>query len=204
MTSIPSHTIWSCLNNRRPIISSLGSSLSWNQHFLSDNPRHTTFAKRKYHFTDTDSDTQLIDLLQEIRKEVSLKHTRIKQEPYSAPIHGTHINQLQHDITQLQRDIQSLKEAINTPHTIPVTFQQQLSKMKEDTLRELILAGTYFRGFHFFEISRKKWELIFADFRHFTLNENFAGTYFRGWREIGNFADLSLFVQKMAIKWRSK
>ena len=48
------------------------------------------------------------------------------------------------------------------------------------TLRELILAGTYFRGFHFFEISRKKWELIFADFRDFILNENFAGTYFRG------------------------
>ena len=72
------------------------------------------------------------------------------------------------------------------------------------TLRELISAGTYFRGFHFFEISRKKWELIFADFRDFILNENFAGTYFRGWREIGNFADLSLFVWKMAIKWRSK
>ena len=48
------------------------------------------------------------------------------------------------------------------------------------TLRELILAGTYFRGFHFFEISRKKWELIFADFRDFILNENFAETYFRG------------------------
>ena len=42
MTSIPSHAIWSCLNNRRFIISSLGSSLNWNRPFLSDNPRHTT------------------------------------------------------------------------------------------------------------------------------------------------------------------
>ena len=49
-----------------------------------------TFAKRKHHFADTDSDTQLMDLLKEIRKEVSLKHTEIKQEPYSAPIQDTH------------------------------------------------------------------------------------------------------------------
>ena len=74
-----------------------------------------TFAKWKHYFADTDSDTQLMDLLQEIRKEVSLKHTGIKQEPYSAPVQDTHVNQLQHDITQLQTDKQSLKEAINTP-----------------------------------------------------------------------------------------
>ena len=99
-----------------------------------------TIAKRKHHFANTDSDTQLLDLLQEIRNEVSLKHTVIKQEPYSAPIHDAHVNQLQHDITQLQTDIQSLKEAINIPHTqyaapldtIPAALQQQLSKMKED------------------------------------------------------------------------
>ena len=98
-----------------------------------------TFAKWKHHFADTDSDTQLMDLLQEIRKEVSLKHTGIKQEPYSAPVQDTHVNQLQHDITQLQTDKQSLKEAINTPYTqyaapldtSPVSLQQQLSKMKE-------------------------------------------------------------------------
>ena len=30
------------LNNRRLIISSLGSSLNWNKHFLYNNPRHTT------------------------------------------------------------------------------------------------------------------------------------------------------------------
>ena len=76
-----------------------------------------TIAKRKHHFADTDSDTQLLDLLQEIRNEVRLKHTVIKQEPYSAPIHDAHVNQLQHEITQLQTDIQSLKEAINIPHT---------------------------------------------------------------------------------------
>ena len=99
-----------------------------------------TFAKRKHHFADTDSDTQLMDLLQEIRKEVSLKHTGIKQELYATLVHDTHVNQLQHDITQLQTDIQSLKEVINTSHTqyaapldtSPVALQQQLSKMKED------------------------------------------------------------------------
>ena len=74
-----------------------------------------SFEKRKHHFADTDSDTQLMDLLQEIRKEVSLKHTGIKQEPYSAPVHDTHVNQLQHDISQLQTEMQTLKESINTP-----------------------------------------------------------------------------------------
>ena len=58
-----------------------------------------TFAKRKYHFADTDSDTQLMDLLQEICKEVSLKHTGIRQEPYSAPVRDTHVNQLQSNIS---------------------------------------------------------------------------------------------------------
>ena len=99
-----------------------------------------TFAKWKHHSTDTDSDTQLMDLLQEIHKEVSLKHTGIKQEPYSPPVHNNHTNHFQQDISQLQTDIQSLKDAINTPHTQyaalldtnPVTLQQQLSKMKED------------------------------------------------------------------------
>ena len=76
-----------------------------------------TFAKWKHHFADTDSDTQLMDLLQEIRKEVSLKHIGIKQEPYSAPVHNTHTNHLQQNISQLQTDIKSLKDAINTPHT---------------------------------------------------------------------------------------
>ena len=57
------------------------------------------FAKRKHHFADTDSDTQLMDLLQEIRKEVNLKHTEIKQELYSAPVHDTHVNQLQRDVS---------------------------------------------------------------------------------------------------------
>ena len=52
-----------------------------------------TFTKRKHDFTNIDSDTQLIDLLQEIHKEVSLKHTGIKQEPYSAPVQDTHTNQ---------------------------------------------------------------------------------------------------------------
>ena len=81
-----------------------------------------------------------MDLLQETRKDVSLKHTGIKQEPYAAPVHNTHTNHLQQNISDLQTDIQSLKEAINTPHTqyaapldtSPVALQQQLSKMKED------------------------------------------------------------------------
>ena len=99
-----------------------------------------TFAKQKDHSADTDSDTQLMDLLQEIRKEVSLKHTGIKQEPYSPLVHNNHTNHFQQNISQLQTDIQSLKDTINTPHTQyaalldtnPVTLQQQLSKMKED------------------------------------------------------------------------
>ena len=52
-----------------------------------------TFTKWKHDFTNTDSDTQLIDLLQKIHKEVSLKHTGIKQEPYSGPVPDTHTNQ---------------------------------------------------------------------------------------------------------------
>ena len=81
-----------------------------------------------------------MDLLQEIHKEVCLKHTGIKQEPYSAPVHNTHTNHPQQNISNLQTDIQSLKDAVNTPHTQyaapldinPVALQQQLSKMKED------------------------------------------------------------------------
>ena len=99
-----------------------------------------TFAKPKHHFMHTDSDTQPMDLLQEIRKEVSLKHTGIKQEPYSTPVHNTNTNHLQQNISNLQTDIQSLKDVINTPHTQytapldtnPVALQQQSSKMKED------------------------------------------------------------------------
>ena len=76
-----------------------------------------TFAKRRHHFADTNFDTQLMDLLQEIRKEVSLKHTGINQEPYSAPVQDTHTTHLQRNIAQLQTDILGLKETINTPHT---------------------------------------------------------------------------------------
>ena len=53
-----------------------------------------TFAKWKHHFADTDSDTQLMDLLQGIYNEVSLKHTGIEQEPYSAPVNNNHTNHL--------------------------------------------------------------------------------------------------------------
>ena len=84
---------------------------------------------------------------------------------------------------KIEMNLQSL-EAIEVE---PESYGYLLVPMIKDkipnelnTLRELILAGTYFPGFHFSEISRKKWELIFADFRGFILNENFAGTYFRG------------------------
>ena len=40
-----------------------------------------------------------MDLLQGIRREVSLKHTRIKQELYSAPVQDTHTNHLQQYIS---------------------------------------------------------------------------------------------------------
>ena len=81
-----------------------------------------------------------MDLLQEIRKGLSLKHTGIKQELYSALIQETHADHIQQEISQIKTDIQLLKESMNTPHhqyavplqTNPVTLQQQLSKMKED------------------------------------------------------------------------
>ena len=110
-----------------------------------------TLAKQKHHFADTDSDT--MDLLQEICKEVSLKHTGIKQEPYSTPVHDTHVNQLQHDISQLQTEMQTLKESMNTPQnqyaatldTNPVTLQQQLSRMKAEIrqLQQMNCPNTY-------------------------------------------------------------
>ena len=55
-----------------------------------------------------------MDLLQEVRTEVILKQTGIKQEPYSTPVQNTHANQRQHDISQLQTDMQTLKESMNT------------------------------------------------------------------------------------------
>ena len=81
-----------------------------------------------------------MDLLQEIHKEHSLKHTGIKQEPYSALIQDIHANHIQQEISRIKTDIQLLQESMNTPHhqyvaplqTNPVTLQQQLSKMKED------------------------------------------------------------------------
>ena len=42
-------------------------------------------------------------LLQQIRKEISLKHTGIKQEPYSANVEYTHAHYLQQDTPNLKR-----------------------------------------------------------------------------------------------------
>ena len=100
-----------------------------------------TFAKRKHHFADTDSGTQLMDLLQEIRKEVSLKHTGIKQEPFQYLPRIPMPSIFNKKSPNLKRICEILKESMNTSHhqhaaplhTNPVTLQQQLSKMKEDT-----------------------------------------------------------------------
>ena len=81
-----------------------------------------------------------MDLLQEICKELSLKHTGIKQKPYSALIQDTHANHIQQEISQIKADMQLLQKSMNTLHhqyaaplqTNLVTLQQQLSKMKED------------------------------------------------------------------------
>ena len=81
-----------------------------------------------------------MDILQEIRKEISLKHTGIKQEPYSSPVQDIHANQLQQNISQLQTDMQILKESMTTLQhqyaasldTNNVALQQQLSKMKAE------------------------------------------------------------------------
>ena len=75
-----------------------------------------TFAKRKHHFADTDSDTQLMDLLQKIRKELSLKHTGIKQKPYSALTQDTRANHIQQEISQIKTDMQLLQKQMNTLH----------------------------------------------------------------------------------------
>ena len=92
-------------------------------------------------------------LPQEIGKEITLKHTRINQEPYSAPAHDTHRNHLQQNISQLQTDMQSLKRAINPPHTQyaapldtnPAAFKQQLSKMTAEirNLQQMTRPNTY-------------------------------------------------------------
>ena len=49
-----------------------------------------TFANWKHHFTYSKSETNLIEFLQDIRNEVSLKHTGIKKEPNLASIQDTH------------------------------------------------------------------------------------------------------------------
>ena len=93
-----------------------------------------------HHFAGTDFDTKLMDLLQDIRNEVSLKQTTIKREPYSAPVQDTHANHLQQGISQIKKDIQILKESMNTPYhqygaplnTNPAALLQQFPKMKED------------------------------------------------------------------------
>ena len=72
-----------------------------------------------------------MDLLQETGKEVSLKHTGIKQGPYSAPVQDTHANQMQYDILQLQTDMQILKESmITTQHQYAAPCPP--SKMKDE------------------------------------------------------------------------
>ena len=53
-----------------------------------------TSTKRKQQVTDRKSETELIELLQDRKKEVSLKHIGIKQEPYPAPVQDTHNAQL--------------------------------------------------------------------------------------------------------------
>ena len=73
-----------------------------------------TFTKQKHHFTDTDSDTQLMDLLQKILKEVSLKHNGIKQEQYLVPVQDTHMKQLHQDMSQFQTEFQILHESMAT------------------------------------------------------------------------------------------
>ena len=53
-----------------------------------------TSTKRKQQVTDRKSETELIELLQDIWKEVTLKHIGIKQESYAAPVQDTHNLQL--------------------------------------------------------------------------------------------------------------
>ena len=71
-----------------------------------------TFAKWKHHFTDNNSETELMEFLQEIGKEVSQKHTDIKEEPYSALVQDTHSTELHQNISQPETNMLFLKESI--------------------------------------------------------------------------------------------
>ena len=94
-----------------------------------------------------------MDLLQEIREEVCIKHAGMKQEPYSATVQDTPANQLQQDISQLQTDMQTLKESMNAPQnqyadsldTNTDALQQQLSKIKAEIkhLQQMKYRNTY-------------------------------------------------------------
>ena len=84
-----------------------------------------TFAKGKQHLEDKDFDTQLMDLLQEICKEVTLKHTGIKQKPSSAPVHSTHTNHLQQNLQTPNGYTKSQGRNKSTPYPICCTFIYQ-------------------------------------------------------------------------------
>ena len=76
--------------------------------------KQTLLIRQPQTYNNTDSDTQLMDLLQEIQKEVSLKHPGIKHELYSVHVQDGNTNRLQQDIPQLQSDTQILKESVTT------------------------------------------------------------------------------------------
>ena len=83
------------------------------------------FAKRKHHFTDCTSETELIELLQDIPRKISLKHTDIKRD--------AHNDQL--NISQLQTE--AFKRNIyNTAKSIRRTVGQQLPSSSSSLRRE--------------------------------------------------------------------
>ena len=97
-----------------------------------------TFAKRKHHFEDTDSGTQLMDLLQEIRKEVSLKHTGIKQEPFQHLSRIPMPSIFNKKSPKLKRICEILKESMNTSHhqhAAPLHTNPTLSPFSNSYLR---------------------------------------------------------------------
>ena len=83
MTSTTSSVTYNYQNNKKYVTLFLDLGSYQNKYSLSlslnqTNDDAVTFAKRKHHFTDSKSETELMVLLQDIRKEVGLKHTGIK------------------------------------------------------------------------------------------------------------------------------
>ena len=84
------------------------------------------FAKRKHHFTDFTSETELIELLQDIPRKISLKHTDIKRDTHNAQL----------NISQVQTDRSFKRNNYNNAKSIRCPVGQQLPSSSSSLRRE--------------------------------------------------------------------